>query len=71
MKKKLTPKQQVKKRYISAMSRQPRPGQLYYGHWTVIIPPTACGIFGVMTRVLGHGDTPGKAWADAASRNMP
>jgi hypothetical protein len=64
----LTCKEQVTRKHPTAVSRPPSDRGLYYGEWTVGIPPTASGLFGPMFQILGHGKTSKDAWADAAGR---
>lgn len=62
-----TPKAKVTKAYPTAISCPPNPRGMYYDQWTVIVPPVSCGVFGPMARILGHGASTNKAWADAAN----
>lgn len=59
------PKSKVKRAHPTAVARPPNPRGMYYDQWTVIVPPVSCGIFGPMARIIGHGETAKKAWADA------
>lgn len=38
---------------------------MYHDEWTVVIPPTSVGAFGLMAQIIGHGTTATLAWHDA------
>lgn len=63
-------KAKVLKLYPNAKAHRPNPRGMHYGQWTIALPPTV-GIFGLMQRVLGYGDTANKAWANAADSQEP
>ncbi len=70
-KKAKTAKELVRKAHPAAICRIPDSRGLYYDHWTVVVPPDSCGIFGPMTRILGHGKTAKEAWSNASLGLLP
>lgn len=59
-----TPKTQVTQAHPRAVARPPNRDSLYPNEWTVRVPPVSFGF----SRVLGHGTTAKKAWANAAKQ---